>query len=120
MARLATTCDIFNAIAEPVRRDILSLLALGERAVNDIVSHLKLGQPQVSKHLRVLSEVRAVAVRKVGRQRCYRINADALVPMHQWVSQFETLWTKQLINIKSAAEAKAQRLRDQAAKPKIP
>lgn len=108
MARLATTHDIFNAVAEPARRDVLALLARGERAVGAIVDALRLAQPAVSKHLRVLAEVGLVRVRKLGRQRVYSINAEALRPMHDWVSQFEALWDKQLHDIKAAAEAKAR------------
>jgi DNA-binding transcriptional ArsR family regulator len=109
MARLATTHDIFNAIAEPARRDLLSLLARGEQAVTAIVTAVQLAQPSVSKHLRVLTEVGLVRVRRIGRQRLYSVNADALIPMHQWVSQFEALWDKQLLSIKTAAEAEARR-----------
>lgn len=108
MARLATTHDIFNAIAEPARRDLLALLARGEQAVTAIVTAVQLAQPSVSKHLRVLTEVGLVRVRRLGRQRLYSVNADALLPMHQWVSQFEALWDKQLQSIKAAAEAEAR------------
>ena len=80
MARAATTADIFNAIAEPRRRDILRVLAGGERAVNDLVSELGFAQPQISKHLRVLREVGAVAVRDAGRQRLYRLSGRSLKP----------------------------------------
>jgi DNA-binding transcriptional ArsR family regulator len=92
MARAATTADVFNAVAEPRRREILDALSRGERAVNDLVGLLELGQPQVSKHLRVLREVGAVAVRDNGRQRLYRLNARALKPIHDWVSQYERSW----------------------------
>ena len=109
MARLATTYDVFNAIAEPARRDILSLLAQGERAVTAIVEALRLAQPAVSKHLRVLGEVGLVRARQVGRQRIYAVNAEALRPMHEWTGQFEALWSKQLNEIKSAAEARARK-----------
>jgi DNA-binding transcriptional ArsR family regulator len=78
MARAATTTDAFNAVAEPRRREILDVLAGGERPVNDLVEALGLGQPQVSKHLRVLREVGAVHVRDVGRRRLYRIDGGAL------------------------------------------
>src|SRR5918992_5693266 len=93
MARAATTADAFNAVAEPRRRQILDLLADGERAVNDLVSELGLAQPQVSKHLRVLREVGAVDVREDGRQRLYRLNGPALKPIHDWVKSYERLWT---------------------------
>jgi DNA-binding transcriptional ArsR family regulator len=94
MARAATTADAFNAVAEPRRREILDLLARGERAVNDIVEQLGLGQPQVSKHLRVLREVGLVDVRDEGRQRLYRLNGPALKPIHDWVSSYERTWSE--------------------------
>jgi DNA-binding transcriptional ArsR family regulator len=93
MARAATTTDAFNAVAEPRRRQILDVLAGGERPVNDLVEATGLAQPQVSKHLRVLREVGAVAVREEGRQRLYRLNGRALKPIHDWVKDYERLWT---------------------------
>ncbi len=93
MARAATTADVFNAVAEPRRREILDAVARGERPVNDLVGVLGLGQPQVSKHLRVLREVGAVDVRDAGRQRLYRLNGDALKPIHDWVSRYERAWS---------------------------
>jgi DNA-binding transcriptional ArsR family regulator len=94
MARAATTADAFNAIAEPRRREIIDVLAGGERPVNDLVSVLGLAQPQVSKHLRVLREVGAVRVREEGRQRMYSLNGMALKPIHDWVQRYERLWTE--------------------------
>src|SRR6266545_2972120 len=95
MAR-SPTADAFRAIAEPRRRDIIALLARGERSVNDVVETLRLAQPQVSKHLAVLSKVGLVSVRKDGRQRFYRLNAKALKPVHDWVKAFEQLWNDRL------------------------
>jgi DNA-binding transcriptional ArsR family regulator len=94
MARAATTADAFNAVAEPRRRQIVDLLAGGERAVNDLVRALGLAQPQVSKHLRVLREVGVVAVREDGRRRLYRLNGHALKPIHDWVKSYEQSWTE--------------------------
>ena len=94
MARAATTADVFNAVAEPRRREILDLLAGGERSVNDLVQLLGLAQPQVSKHLRVLREVGAVDVRDSGRQRLYRLNGRALKPIHDWVKSYERTWSE--------------------------
>jgi DNA-binding transcriptional ArsR family regulator len=94
MARVATTADAFNAVAEPRRREILDALAGGERAVNDLAGLLGLAQPQVSKHLRVLREVGAVQVRDQGRRRLYRLNGGALKPIHDWVSGFEQAWSE--------------------------
>ncbi len=92
MARVATTADAFNAVAEPRRREILDALAGGEKAVNDLVGLLGLAQPQVSKHLRVLREVGAVRVRDQGRRRLYRLNGQALKPIHDWVKAYERSW----------------------------
>ena len=92
MARLATTTDAFNAIAEPQRRAILTLLIQGEKSVNEIASALDLKQPQTSKHLRVLSEVALVRVRKDGKQRLYSLQSDALKPVLTWLLPFERLW----------------------------
>jgi DNA-binding transcriptional ArsR family regulator len=94
VARAATTADAFNAVAEPRRRQILDVLAGGERPVNDLVRRLGLAQPQVSKHLRVLREVGAVDVRDEGRQRLYRLNGRALKPIHDWVKGYEALWAE--------------------------
>jgi len=93
MARAATTTDAFNAVAEPRRRAILDALATGERPVGDLVRLLGVAQPQVSKHLRVLREVGAVEVRDDGRRRLYRLNGPALKPIHDWVSNYERLWS---------------------------
>jgi DNA-binding transcriptional ArsR family regulator len=93
VARAATTTDAFNAVAEPRRRQILDLLAGGERPVGDLVRELELAQPQVSKHLRVLREVGAVDVREEGRRRLYRVNGHALKPIHDWVKNYERSWS---------------------------
>jgi DNA-binding transcriptional ArsR family regulator len=92
MARAATTSDVFNAIAEPQRREILVLLRAGERPVTDVARELGMTQPGVSKHLRVLREVGLVRDRKVGRQRLYGIDARGLRPVHEWAGGFERLW----------------------------
>ena len=94
MARAATTADAFNAVAEGLRREIVDLLAAGERPVAEITRELGLTQPQASKHLRVLREVGVVDVREVGRQRIYRLNAQALKPIHDWVRSYESLWAE--------------------------
>ncbi len=96
MARAATTTDAFNAVAEPRRRQILDLLAQGERPVNDLVEMIGLAQPLVSKHLRVLREVDLVRVRDAGRQRLYRLNAAPLRPIHNWLRKYEQAWDDRL------------------------
>ena len=94
MARASTTTDAFNAVAEPRRRQILDLLASGERPVNDLVEAIGLAQPQVSKHLKVLREVGLVVVRGDGRQRLYRLNGEPLKPIHDWVKSYERAWSE--------------------------
>ena len=96
MARAATTTDAFNAVAEPRRREILDVLAAGERPVNDLVELLGLAQPQVSKHLRVLREVGLVVVRDEGRQRMYRLDSRPLKSIHDWVKSYEETWNERL------------------------
>src|SRR4051794_32062832 len=108
MARSPTTSDAFNAVAEPRRRQILDLLAGGERPVNDVVALLGLAQPQVSRHLRVLREVGLVTVRGAGRRRIYKVDADRLKPIHDWVRMFEPFWEDQLDRIKQRAEREAK------------
>ena len=109
MARAATTSDVFNAIAEPRRREIVDLLALGaERDVTDLALNLGLPQPTVSKHLGVLRKVGVVAVHKAGQRRLYRLNPQELKPVHDWIQNFERFWTDQLASIKQAAELKAK------------
>src|ERR1700687_3214436 len=100
MARASTTSDAFNAVADPRRREILIYLAGAERPVGDIVAAVDLEQPSVSKHLRVLRDVGLVRARREGRQMLYRVNADAIRPLHKWASTFERLWRHQLQKLK--------------------
>jgi DNA-binding transcriptional ArsR family regulator len=109
MARAATTSDAFNAVAEPRRREILTFLAGSERQVGEIVIAIGLDQPSVSKHLGVLRDVGLVHVRRNGRHRLYRTNAEAIRPMHEWTQTFERFWRHQLIKVKERAEAKMKR-----------
>ena len=109
MARSATTTDAFNAIAELRRREILGLLAERERTVNELVETLgDVTQPQISKHLRVLREVGLVDVQEDGRLRRYRLQAEPLQEIHQWVQGFEQFWDHQLAGVKQLAESKAK------------
>ena len=91
MARAATTSDVFNAVAEPRRRQILNLLKGGERSVNELARSLRVRQPQASKHLRVLKEVGLVHVREAGQRRLYTLQDQGLKPIHDWVTSFTQL-----------------------------
>lgn len=109
MSRAPTTTDVFNAIAEPRRRQIVELLARrGALAVGALVLALGLPQPAVSKHLRVLREVGVVTVAKQGKQRVYNLEAGQLKTVHDWVRTFESLWSHQLDRIKQRAEQRAR------------
>jgi DNA-binding transcriptional ArsR family regulator len=99
MARAPTTSDVFNAVAEAGRREILDVLMTGEKAVGTIVDDLQMSQPQVSKHLRVLSEVGLVRCRAEGRHRLYRAEPARLQPMHDWLAKYEQLWNERLDRI---------------------
>ena len=108
MARAATASDAFNAVAEARRRDILSYLANRERTVGEIVTGLRLRQPSVSKHLRVLHEVGLVRVRRNGRHMLYRTNGEAIRPLFEWTRTFERFWSHQLLRVKERAESGGQ------------
>lgn len=100
MPRAATTSDVFNAVAESRRRDILAFLARGERSVSDIVDALGVAQPSVSKHLKVLRDVGLVDVRRESRQMFYRANGEAIRPLFEWAQTFERSWSHQLARVK--------------------
>ncbi len=99
VARAATTSDVFNAIAEPQRREILVLLRAGERPVTELARELGMSQPGASKHLRVLREVGLVQHRKAGRQRVYGLDARGLRPVHEWTGGFEGFWNESLARL---------------------
>lgn len=115
MARAATTSDVFNAVAEPCRRDIIDALASRESSVGELVRSLRLPQPVVSKHLAVLRAVDVVAVRSAGRQRVYRLVPSALLPIEQWLSGFRSLWSARLDRFEAVLdEVRADRDEDRA------
>jgi DNA-binding transcriptional ArsR family regulator len=99
VARASTTSDVFNAIAEADRREILDVLMAGEKAVGTIVTDLSMSQPQVSKHLRVLSEVGLVRCRADGRHRLYSLEPARLRPLHDWLTKYEQAWNARLDRI---------------------
>lgn len=110
MARAATTLDVFNAVAEPRRREILDVLGDGrEHPVTEVVEAVGIPQPSVSKHLSVLLKVGVVTVTRNGQMRMYRLNGSNLKPIHDWAKTFERYWTHQLDQIKERAE---QKMRD--------
>jgi DNA-binding transcriptional ArsR family regulator len=108
MTRKAYPEDVFSAIAEPRRREVIAVLADGQDyAVNEIVLRMKIAQPAVSKHLGALRKAGVVTVVKRGQHRMYRLSAEGLKPVHDWVKVFERYWTHQIDQIKQRAERKA-------------
>jgi DNA-binding transcriptional ArsR family regulator len=121
MARAMTTRDVFTAIAEPRRREIIGLLNDGnDWTVNEVVARVKIGQPGVSKHLGVLRKVGVVTVVKRGQHRVYRLHAAELKTVHDWVKNFERYWTHQLSRIKERSEKKAMDRIERENKPSRP
>lgn len=109
MPRAATTTDVFNAIAEPRRREIVDALLDGRaHTVGEVVERLRMPQPSVSKHLGVLRKVGIVSVSQSGRRRLYRLHAEELKPVHDWVQTYARLWDHQASRIKERAERKAR------------
>ncbi len=107
MARAATTADVFNAVAEPRRRQILTVLSDDRsHAVGEVVQALRMPQPAVSKHLSVLLQVGLVSVAREGQMRMYRLNAKELKPVHDWIKTYERYWSHQLSQVKDRAERK--------------
>jgi len=88
--------DVFFAIAAPDRREILDALITGEKPVGALVRDLSMSQPQVSKHLRVLSEAGLVRCRADGRRRLYRLEPAHLRPFSEWLAKYEQAWTARL------------------------
>ena len=118
MPRAATTTDVFNAIAEPRRRQIVEILAArGVLAVGTLVAAVGLPQPAVSKHLGVLRQVGVVTVVKQGKQRMYQLEAEKLKTVHDWIKSFEQLWSHQLDRIKQRAERRAREQNNLSSSP---
>ena len=114
MARTPTTYDPFNAVAEPKRRQVLEVLGTQELSVNELVERLGWNQPMVSKHLGVLKEVGLVSERRVGRQRLYRVNAERLKPIYDWVAPFERYWSESYDRLDDVLETlKSKEKRDE-------
>ena len=113
MARAATTSDVFNAIAEPQRREILMVLRAGERPVTELADELGMMQPGASKHLRVLREVGLVNVRVAGKQRLYGLEASGLRPVHEWTGGFEQFWNESFDRLETYVQDLRQTRREE-------
>ena len=112
MARAATTSDVFNAIAEPRRREVLTLLKHSERSVGSVADELGLKQPATSKHLRVLREVGLVHMHQVGKQRVYGLDARGLRKIHDWTGGFEEFWNESFDRLDEYVETMKEGTKD--------
>ncbi len=98
----------FAVLAEPNRRQILDLLRERERTVNEIVEHLDLSQPAVSKHLKVLREAGLVEVRQEAQRRWYRLQAKPLVEIEAWLAPYRSFWSDRLDALEAYLATKEQ------------
>lgn len=96
MTRRAVSGDVYLAIADPTRRRILDLLGAGEQTVNLLAGHFEATLSAISQHLRLLREVGLVTVRRLGRERIYRLNAAPLASIAEWIEQYEPFWQEKL------------------------
>lgn len=96
--------DSFVAIADPTRRQIIALLADGDRTVNEIASSFDISRPAISKHLKVLRQAGFVQVENQGREKIQRFNGEALQPILDWVKTYENFWDRKLARLKSMVE----------------
>ena len=90
--------DVFQAIADPVRREIIDLLVASPQTVNEVASKFEVSRPAISKHLKILQECGIVEVSQKGRERYCHIKAESLVPAFMWIEQYQQLWEKRLDN----------------------
>ena len=90
--------DVFQAIADPVRRDIIELLADESRTVNAIAEKFKISRPAISKHLKILKECEIIDYKKQGRERLCFIRPRNLIPAFMWIEQYRNLWEDKLNN----------------------
>src|SRR5215210_3791715 len=96
MSRPSATNDVFQAIADPTRRGPLDLLGAGEQPVTSLARQFAVTLSAISQHMRVLREVGLVAVRRVGRERLYRLKAEPLKEVSDWVQHYEGFWQGRL------------------------
>lgn len=99
-----TDPDVFRAIADPTRRQIMSLLAGGDLRVSDIASRFDMSRPAVSKHLALLESAQLIRVERQGREAINRLNPDGLKPVAEWLTFFNQFWDDKLIKLKQAVE----------------
>lgn len=105
MDSLARKHDVFQAIADPTRRELLRLLADGEMPITALASHFPISRTAVSKHLRILAEAELVKERKAGRETRYRLEPEPLVELKRWLSFYELFWENKIRSLKRHVES---------------
>lgn len=96
--------DVFQAIADPTRREVLKLLSQKERPISEITSHFSISRTAIAKHLQILSEAELVSGRKEGREKIYQLRPEPLNELKQWLSYYEQFWNNKLSILKHMVE----------------
>ncbi|MFT4413855.1 ArsR/SmtB family transcription factor [Fredinandcohnia humi] len=104
MGETAHKHDVFQAIADPTRREVLRILAKDELPISEIASHFSISRTAIAKHLLVLSEANLVSGKKVGREKRFHLGPEAFSEIHQWLAYFEQFWSNKLSILKYIAE----------------
>lgn len=103
--RYARMRDVYSAVADPTRRQLIRMLAgADELPLHEMTEHFEIGRTAVSKHLAVLKEAGLVHDRKAGRETLYQLNAAPLREIQEWVSSYEEFWTTRIRNLKNLVE----------------
>lgn len=104
MSTSAQRHDVFQAIADPTRREVLKLLAEKELPISEITSHFPMSRTAIAKHLHILSEAELVSGRKIGREKRFRLQSEPLEEVKQWLSFYEQFWNNKLSILKHIVE----------------
>jgi DNA-binding transcriptional ArsR family regulator len=104
MSSSAEKHDVFQAIADPTRREVLRILAEKELPISEITSHFTMSRTAIAKHLQILAEAELVSGRKVGREKRYRLQPESLQELKQWLSFYEQFWSNKLTKLKHVVE----------------
>ncbi|MED0989298.1 metalloregulator ArsR/SmtB family transcription factor [Bacillus nitratireducens] len=104
MSSSAAKYDVFQAIADPTRREVLRLLSDKELPISKITDHFPMSRTAVVKHLHILSEAKLVSGRKSGREKIYRLQPEPLEELQQWLSYYERFWDNKLSMLKHIVE----------------
>ncbi|WP_298420637.1 metalloregulator ArsR/SmtB family transcription factor [uncultured Kordia sp.] len=93
--------DVFQAIADPIRRDIIEMLAKDTLSINAVADEFDISRPAISKHLKILEECDVISIEKQGRERFCTIQPKQLIPAFLWIDQYKQLWEDKLDNFEN-------------------